>query len=69
MYLNIFIVYLNIFECIHSIFDQVRSLPYEVQNHMRPNFTTPILYAKNHSKFYNFFCRATEPLDLYFVNF
>jgi hypothetical protein len=24
-----------------------RSLPYEVQNHVRSNFATPILYAKN----------------------
>jgi hypothetical protein len=32
-----------------------RSLPYEVQNHVRPNFATPMLYAKNHSKFHKFF--------------
>jgi hypothetical protein len=29
-----------------------RSLPYEVQNHVRPNFATPMLYAKNHAKFH-----------------
>jgi hypothetical protein len=45
------------------------SLPNEVQNHVRPNFATPMLYAKNHSKFHNFFCRAIKPLELYFANF
>ena len=46
-----------------------RSLPYEVQNHVRPNFAIPILYAKNHSKFHKYFCGAIKPLELYFVNF
>jgi hypothetical protein len=46
-----------------------RSLPYEVQNYVRPDFATPMLYAKNHSKFHNFFCRAIKPSELYFVNF
>jgi hypothetical protein len=46
-----------------------RSLPYEVQNHVRPNFATPMLYAKNHSKFYKVFCTTIKPLELYFVNF
>jgi hypothetical protein len=36
---------------------------------VRPNFATPMLYAKNHSKFHNFFCGAIKPLELYFVNF
>jgi hypothetical protein len=45
-----------------------RSLLNEVQNHVRPNFATPMLYTKNHSKFHNFFCRAIKPLELYFVN-
>jgi hypothetical protein len=49
--------------------DSGRSLPYEVQNHMHSNFTTPMLYAKNHSKFQFFFCRVIKPLELYFVNF
>jgi hypothetical protein len=46
-----------------------RSLLYEVQNHVRPNFATPMLYAKNHSKFHNFFCTAIKALELYFVHF
>jgi hypothetical protein len=46
-----------------------RSLPYEVQNHVRPNLTTPMLYAKNHSKIHKYFCRAVKPMELYFVNF
>ena len=46
-----------------------RSLPYEVQNHVHLNFATPMLYAKNHLKFHNFFCGAINPLELYFVNF
>ena len=46
-----------------------RSLPYEVQNHVRPNFATTMLYAKNHSKFYKVFCTIIKPLELYFVNF
>jgi hypothetical protein len=29
-----------------------RSLRYEVQNHVRPNFATPMLYAKNYAKFH-----------------
>jgi hypothetical protein len=29
-----------------------KSLPYEIQNHVRPNFATPMLYAKNHSIFF-----------------
>jgi hypothetical protein len=46
-----------------------RSLPYEVQNHVHPNFAIPMLYAKNHSKFYKVFCTTIKPLELYFVNF
>jgi hypothetical protein len=46
-----------------------RSLLYEVQNHVWPNFATLMLYAKNHSKFHNFFYRAIKPLELYFMNF
>jgi hypothetical protein len=46
-----------------------RSFPYEVQNHVRPNFATPILYAKNHSKFHKKICTAIKALELYFVHF
>jgi hypothetical protein len=46
-----------------------KSLPYEVQNHVRPSFVTPMLYAKNHSKFHKKIYRAVKPLELYFVNF
>jgi hypothetical protein len=27
------------------------------KTYVRPNFATPMLYAKNHSNFDNFFCR------------
>jgi hypothetical protein len=30
-------------------------ISYEVQNHVRPNFATPMLYAKNYSKFHKLF--------------
>jgi hypothetical protein len=46
-----------------------KSLLYEVQKYVHPKFATPMLYAKNYSKFHNFFCRAIKPLKLYFVNF
>ena len=44
-----------------------RSLPYELQNHERPNFVTPMLYA-NHSKFHNFFCNKCIFNSLYGKN-
>jgi hypothetical protein len=46
-----------------------RSLPYEVQNHVCPNFATPMLYAKNHAKFHKKICIAIKALELYFVHF
>jgi hypothetical protein len=55
--------------CPQAITFPGRSLPYEVQNHVRPNFAIPMLYTKNHSKFYKVFCTTIKPLELYFVNF
>jgi hypothetical protein len=54
---------------LYAHLDPGRSLPYEIQNHVRPNFATPMLYVKNHSKFYKVFCTTIKPLELYFVNF
>jgi hypothetical protein len=61
---NYFKILYFIILCMRALFSG-RSLPYEVQNHVRPNFATPILYAKNHSKFHNFFCKAMKSSELY----
>ena len=69
-----YILYFSVTDCLElrnaiSIYciSTGRSLYCQVENHVRTKFATPILYAIDNFKIYEFFSTYTQPLIISFV--